>query len=188
MLFHHSKCWNCLGLRNWYLPTASEGQDGGYPGVSPCPGMRYPLSWDGVFPRDKTTEGILAMQRAVCLLCSRRRTFLFLCLSLFSSNYGIRNFTSTFYRSTLLILHTSFVAFTSAPDLTNISAHFSPSFILAAICNGVSCAWRKESHNAKLLLQPLVSRSALRLNSRNRQILRLNFGLVWKDNVTWLQS
>ena len=53
----------------------------------PLPGMGYPLarsgcrvppSWDGVYPRphDRTTEGVLAMRQAVCLLCSRRRTFL----------------------------------------------------------------------------------------------------------------
>ena len=58
------------------------GQDGGYPtqvrlGIIPG----YPLSWDGVrmgVPPDRTTEGVLATWRVVCLLRSRSRTFLFL--------------------------------------------------------------------------------------------------------------
>ena len=37
-----------------------------------------PPSRDGIpLPRDRTTERVLATQQAVCLLCSRRRTFLF---------------------------------------------------------------------------------------------------------------
>ena len=56
--------------------TPQTGQDRGYPGQvrmevlqgTPHPGMGY--------PPDKTREGVLATQRAVCLLRSRRRTFL----------------------------------------------------------------------------------------------------------------
>ena len=52
------------------LGTPWPGQDGGYPGmgVTPQPGM-YP-------PRNKTADGVLHTLRLVCLLRSRRRTFL----------------------------------------------------------------------------------------------------------------
>ena len=43
-------------------------------GVSPAGGVS-PGGGGGV-SQDRTTEGVLATRRAVCLLCSRRRTFL----------------------------------------------------------------------------------------------------------------
>ena len=56
----------------------------------PCPGMEYPQQGIGYPhppqlgmgnppppPRDRTAEGVLATQREVCLLRSRRRTFFF---------------------------------------------------------------------------------------------------------------
>ena len=44
----------------------------------PCPGMGYPpaTSGQGVPPSDRTTEGVLTVRGAVCLLRSRR-TFLY---------------------------------------------------------------------------------------------------------------
>ena len=55
------------------------GQDGGTPGWgTPKPGMWYPPGKGWGSPRDRTTEAVLATQRMVCLLHSRRRTFLFL--------------------------------------------------------------------------------------------------------------
>ena len=77
----------------------------GIPGYPPCPGMGYPppgqdrgyprvlpiLGWDSPSARsgrgwgvpwstlpDRTTEGVLATRWVVCLLCSCRRTFLFI--------------------------------------------------------------------------------------------------------------
>ena len=69
------------------VPPARSGQDGGvpwqggYPGrVAPSPqpgqdGLGGTLAGGG-YP-GRTTEGVLTTRRAVCLLCSRRRTFLF---------------------------------------------------------------------------------------------------------------
>ena len=53
-----------------------HGPGGGYPGrVTPCRVPPQPGSgWRGYPVR--TTEGVLTTRRAVCLLCSRRRTFL----------------------------------------------------------------------------------------------------------------
>ena len=48
--------------------TQSGPPPGGYPGQVPPPGGGYP---------GRTTEGVLTTRRAVCLLRSRRRTFLF---------------------------------------------------------------------------------------------------------------
>ena len=48
-------------------------------GVPPGQGWKgYPLARDGVPPaRDRTADGVLDMRWAICLLRSRRRTFLF---------------------------------------------------------------------------------------------------------------
>ena len=76
----------CWGVPCWGVPP-QPGQDGGYPaGGYPC---RVPLQgtpparsgwgvpcWGGGYPV-RTTEGVLTTRRAVCLLRSRRRTFLF---------------------------------------------------------------------------------------------------------------
>ena len=54
--------------------TPSHDGGGGYPVLgwgTLCPGMGHP-------PPARTTEGVLAAWRAVCLLRLRRRTFLFL--------------------------------------------------------------------------------------------------------------
>ena len=70
-----------LGRVPHWQGTPQPGQDGGYPGrVSPTgqgtpPGqVRMGGRWYPV----RTTEGVLTTRRAVCLLRSRRRTFLFL--------------------------------------------------------------------------------------------------------------
>ena len=45
---------------------------------TPWTGMGAPPAWDWVpLTRDRTADGVLDTWQAVCLLCSRRRTFLF---------------------------------------------------------------------------------------------------------------
>ena len=58
----------------------------------------------------------------------------------FMLHIHVRNINIVFTNYDIKLPRTSLVAFTSAPDFTNISAHFSPSFILAAMWSGVSCA------------------------------------------------
>ena len=45
--------------------------------------IEYPLAGMGYSPLDRTTEGVLATWRVVCLLRSRRRAFLFAFIILF---------------------------------------------------------------------------------------------------------
>ena len=57
--------------------TPQPGQDGGYlRWGTPEQGWGTPLARDGIPPRDRTADGVLDTPRPVCLLRSRRRTFL----------------------------------------------------------------------------------------------------------------
>ena len=66
----------------WEIPQSQvprslvSGPFWGHP--SPGWGYHFQPGQDGVPPRDRTAERTLAMLREVCLLCSRRKTFLFL--------------------------------------------------------------------------------------------------------------
>ena len=64
----------------WGVPPPPSTWPGGYPGYPLSrPGMRYPPNPDlgqGTSPPPQTWDGVLATRRAVCLLRSRRRTFL----------------------------------------------------------------------------------------------------------------
>ena len=63
-----------------WMGVPQPGQERGYPGQVkrgvPQPGMGYPCPGMG-YPQDRTADGIRDTRRAVCLLHSRRRTFLF---------------------------------------------------------------------------------------------------------------
>ena len=61
--------WGGTPVLGWGTPH--PGQDGGIP----QPGQDRRDHMMG-YPLDRTTEGVLATRRAVCLLHSRRRTFL----------------------------------------------------------------------------------------------------------------
>ena len=59
--------------RSGWGDTLARSRQGGVPKVGVPPGR------DGVPPSVRTTEGVLATRQAVCLLRSRRRTFLLKC-------------------------------------------------------------------------------------------------------------
>ena len=60
----------------------NPGGGGDTPGQYPLPGLGYPPppNQDWGIPRDRTAERVFATRRVVCLLHSRRRTFLFIFL------------------------------------------------------------------------------------------------------------
>ena len=63
--------------------TEPRALPGGYPRTG------APLARDGVPPWDRTAEGVLATRRAVSLLRSRRRTFLFCAMITFKDIVGL---------------------------------------------------------------------------------------------------
>ena len=102
-----------------YLPSTKvpdppcPGQDGGkrYPKVPTTPLAKVPTP-----PRDRTAYGVLDTPRSVCLLRSRRRTFLFmmgshkiqLAVMLSSTKYHkifVFAFAFTHHKCTLIVIH-----------------------------------------------------------------------------------